>query len=78
MLSRVPILFQEALNVDDLGFLSDLRPKGMTGPHLDLRVYLGNQRNVSAGAQALTCVGSEETKGIQALGRCPGPVACLA
>ena len=43
-----PIVLEECLNVDDVAVLSDLGPKGMTSPHLDLRAHLGNRRSISA------------------------------
>ena len=46
-LSRLRILFEQSLNVGYIASLSDRRPNGMTGPHLDFRTDLGNRRNIS-------------------------------
>ena len=50
MLSGVPILVEQCLNVDNVAVLLNLRIKGMTGPHLDLRADRGNRGNVSGHA----------------------------
>ena len=41
MLGCAPVII-ETLEVDGVIVLSVLRPKGMTGPPLDLRAHLGN------------------------------------
>ena len=65
------------MDVDDVRILSDLRPQGMTGPHLDLDTDLGNRRDISANGQVSVGACREEAEGILAFGRCPGPVAYL-
>ena len=77
MLSGVPILFQKSLDVDDVAGLSGPRPNGMTGPHLNLRTHLRNRGNISGSTWTSECVDSGETKGVLALGRCPGPIGSL-
>jgi len=77
VLIGAPILIEQPLNVYDVVVLSDPCPKGMTGPHLNLRTHLGNRTNISAYAYSSACVRNKETKGVLALSRCPGPVACL-
>ena len=56
VLGGAPIIIEKSLDVDDVALLSYLRPKGMASPHLDLRVYLGKQTNISTHAQSSECV----------------------
>ena len=77
MLSRAPVVLEKCFDVDDVAMLSGLGPKGMASLHLDLRVHLGNRRNISANSQCSERVRSEEITVILALGRRPGPVARL-
>ena len=77
VLIGVPVLFENSLDVDDVAGLSGLHPNGMTGPHLDLRTHLRNRGNISGPVWPSACVYSRETKGVLALGQCPGPIGCL-
>ena len=77
VLGGAPVALEKCFNVDEVAILSDLGPKGMTGPHLDLRAHLGDRRSISAQMQCSVCVRSEEITGILALSWCPGPVGCL-
>jgi len=46
----------------------------MTALYLDLQAHLGCRGNISAYAQDLSSSYSEKTRGIRALGWCPGQV----
>ena len=77
MLGGAPVDIEKCLNVDDVAVLSDLGPKGMTSPHLDLRAYLGDRRSISAQRKCSVYVRSDELMGILVLSWRPGLVACF-
>ena len=66
-----------SVDVDGVAVLSDLRPKGITGPHVDLRAHLGDQRKVPAHIQPSAHVHGEGLNGGPGSGQRPGLVGSL-
>ena len=74
MLPGGPIFIEELFKADLFDILVLLRPRKMTGLHLNLYAHLGCRINISICAQALLSVRSEEKEDIRALDWCPRAV----